>query len=80
MRRREFITLVGAAAATWPLVANAQQAIPVVGLLSSRSLDDSELAARRPSLAKYRQLVLFPALDPLQAFSLGIEKRLCAIG
>ena len=52
MRRREFITLIGGAA-TWPLVANAQQAIPVVGLLSSRSLDDSELAAIRDGLSAF---------------------------
>ncbi len=51
MRRREFIALVGGAAAVWPLRVRAQQsAVPVVGWLNPRPLD-----ASRPILDPFRE-------------------------
>jgi len=72
MRRREFLTLVGGAAATWPLAAHAQQhdEIRRIGVVVNVAVDDPEAQA---SIAAFKQTM--QQLDWSEERNLQIDFR-----
>jgi putative tryptophan/tyrosine transport system substrate-binding protein len=81
MRRREFVALVGGAAAGWPLAARAQQiAMPVIGYFSARS-PDAETPIRVPFLKALEESGFTSGrnIAILYRFAEGHDERLPAL-
>jgi hypothetical protein len=77
MRRREFITLIGASVAAWPLTVRAQQRMKRIGVLMALPADDPETQARLAAFAQGLQQLGWTVVKTLQivAPSFGVELR-----
>jgi putative ABC transport system substrate-binding protein len=79
MKRREFITLLGGAAVTWPLAARAQQAaMPVIGFRTPEALADRlrrfRQGLKETSFAEEENVaVLYRVVNTVVVGSIGLE-------
>ena len=53
IKRREFITLLGGAAAAWPVAARAQPAMPVMGYVAAKNVNPERLAIFKKGLTDF---------------------------
>jgi putative ABC transport system substrate-binding protein len=56
MRRREFLSVLGSAAATWPFAAHGQQSMPVLGYLSTGTSESDAVAFLGPFRQGLREI------------------------